>query len=167
MNIKNIILIAVVIYIFIFPDKAKAEEITVYYLKDDDVYNDMLKQTFEVENTNNSAKKIFITLDKLFNIHNVNYVPQNTKILNIEKIGKNIYINVSGEILSYGGGSTYEVGLVRQLLYNIFQFKEVDIVSIFIDNEKKYLPEGTLIDNYKRADFYAKNKHCHYSNPYN
>ncbi len=154
MGTKHIVILIILLYIFIFPDKAKAEQITVYYLEDDNVYASMLSQTFEIKNTYNTAEKTFITLDKLFNsVQNINYVPKDTKILNVEKIGKKVYVNISGEILSYGGGSTYEVGLVRQLLYNIFQFDETEIVSIFIENKKSYFPEGTLIYNYEKSDF--------------
>ena len=47
----------------------------------------MLSQNFEIKNTQNIAKKAFITLDKLFNnVQNINYVPKNTKVLNVEKI---------------------------------------------------------------------------------
>jgi len=142
------------LYIFIFPDRAKAEQITVYYLNDDNVYASMLSQTFEIKNTYNTAEKTFIILDKLFNnVQNINYVPKNAKVLNVEKIGEKVYVNISGEILGYGGGSTYEIGLVRQLLYNIFQFDETETVSIFIENKKCYFPEGTLIYNYKKSDF--------------
>ena len=156
MEIKHIVILIMLLYIFIFPDKAKAEQITVYYLEDDDVYASMLSQNFEIKNTQNIAKKAFITLDKLFNnVQNINYVPKNTKVLNVEKIGKKLYVNINSKILSYGGGSTYEVGLVRQLLYNIFQFDGIDTVSIFIENKKSYFPEGTLIYNYKKSDFLA------------
>ncbi len=151
MKIKFMILIVILLYIFIFPSKAKAEEITVYYLKDDNVYGDILKQSFQIPNNENLAKKIFITLDKLFNhIQNINYIPQNTKVLNVERIEEKVYINLSGEILSYGGGSNYEIGLIRQLLLNIFQYDEIGVVSITVNDEKRYFPEGSLVYGYER-----------------
>jgi len=151
MKIKYIIVLMILLYIFIFPAKAKAEEISVYYLKDDDVYGVILKKCFEIPNNENLAKKIYITLDKLFNcVQNINYIPQNTKVLNVERIGKKVYINLSKEILSYGGGSNYEIGLIRQLLLNIFQYDEISIISITINDEKKYFPEGSLIYSYER-----------------
>ncbi len=151
MKIKFIIIFTVLFFIFIFPAKAKAEKITVYYLKDDDVYGNILTQSFIISDSENLAEKIFITLDKLFNdIPNVQYVPENTEVINVEQIGEKAYINLSEDILGYGGGSTYEVGLVRQLLENIFQYSDINIVSIVINDEKRYFPEGSLIYGYER-----------------
>ena len=161
MNIKYILIFIMLFYIFIFPDKAYAKEVTVYYLKDDNVYENMLEKNFFIPFSDNDdkniAKKIFITLDKMFNnVQNINYIPKGTKILNIERINNALYVNISREILSFGGGSCYEIGLIRQLLYNIFQFKEINSVTIYIDNNIIFFPEGSLIHNYTRKEFNNK-----------
>ncbi len=154
MNIKFIVIIACVSFIFIFPSKAKAENSAVYYLEDDNVCGKMLKTDFEIPNNKNLSQKVFITLDKLFNnVQNINYIPKNTKVLNVERIGKKIYINLSSETLSYGGGSSYEIGLIQQILYNVFQFSEIEYATIYINNQIKYFPEGSLIYDYPKSDF--------------
>jgi len=80
MNIKYLIIIAAIIYIFIFPPKAKAEKINIYHLRNDNVYiyNDIIKTNFDISENKNTSKKAFIVLDKLFNnIQNINYVTIN------------------------------------------------------------------------------------------
>ncbi len=154
MNIKFIVITIFIFFIFIFPSKAKAEILKVYYLKDDNVCAEMLQKSFEIQPNKNLSQKIFITLDKLFNnVQNINYIPKNTKVLNVERIGNKAYINLNACALSYGGGSSFEIGITSQILYNIFQFPEIEYVTIYINNQIKSFPEGSLIYDYPKSNF--------------
>ncbi|NLO89769.1 MAG: GerMN domain-containing protein [Clostridia bacterium] len=73
-------------------------------------------------------------------------VMRGTRLLGLDVEDGTATVNLSGEALGYGGGSTAEIMFVKSLLLTLGQFPEVKRVQILIEGEKlDYLPEGTEI----------------------
>lgn len=81
--------------------------------------------------------------------------PKDVKILSLKVKDKTAYVNFSEEILSYGGGTTYEIGIVSSVVLTLTELKNIENVQFLIEGEKiKYLPEGTeIFSPLKRNNF--------------
>lgn len=97
-------------------------------------------------------KKIELLLKTYFyNDKKINYIPKDTKILNIKVINKDLFINFNQNIKNYGGNH-YETNLIRQILHNCFQFDKIQTVTFLIEGKFEVLPEGHLVFKYTRED---------------
>lgn len=73
-------------------------------------------------------------------------LPKNLKILSLKIKDKIAYVNFSKDLISYGGGATYEIGVVSSIVLTLTELKDIEGVQFLIEGEKiKYLPEGTEI----------------------
>lgn len=139
--------------LFMFkPNYINAEEIyKIYYLEDNEKISFdeyiFLKECTEKE-------KIELLLNTyVYNAKNhVIYIPEDTKILDLNLINKDLYINFNENILNYGGGSYYETNLIRLILHICFQFNNIDTVTFLIENKFMLLPESSLVYKYTRQD---------------
>lgn len=152
MKIKYITIIVFIIYIFSFPAIAKAEIVPMKYLDSCYVYEEMSEKDIYISDNKELAEKIYIIITDLFS-ENANYIPKGSKLISVEYVNNKLYLNFNNEIISYGGGSNYEIGLLRQILNNVFQFEEIKYLTIQIDNNLKYFPEGSFFHNYSRNDY--------------
>ena len=80
------------------------------------------------------------------------YMPKDAKILNVNLINNDLYINFNENILDYGGGSYYETNLIRLILHICFQFEDVNTVTFLIEDKFRLLPESSLVYKYTRQD---------------
>lgn len=155
MSLRFKLIIAFITFILVFPTRVNADELySIYYFKDDRLaYDNLLKDNYIFCGNFNTEEKAFILLESLFdNVNvNINYIPEGTKVLNVYFDKGNLIVNLSKEIKSYGGGSTYEVGLIKQILYTLFELNEVFNITIFIDGQLDYFPEGSLVYEYDRV----------------
>lgn len=71
-----------------------------------------------------------------------------TRLLNVNYDSEDrlVTINLSKEVMGYGGGAAAEVLLVKSILFTLTNIDGVDWVQILIEGENaEYLPEGTVI----------------------
>ncbi|MBO8168722.1 MAG: GerMN domain-containing protein [Thermoanaerobacteraceae bacterium] len=69
-----------------------------------------------------------------------------TRLLDIEVSGKTVVVDLSKEVVGYGGGSTAENLLVSSLIATMTQFEDIEAVQLLIEGQKiEMLPEGTDI----------------------
>lgn len=104
------------------------------------------------EEARDKAEKAFRTLivdDETKN----EFIPSQTKILSVQWDGKILVVDVSKEIGDYGGGTAIEHEIMCQLLNTAFSIQEVEVFTLLIEGEEKYLPEGTEILNYTRERY--------------
>lgn len=81
------------------------------------------------------------------------FIPSQTKVLSVQWDGKTLVVDVSKEIGDYGGGTAIEHEIMCQLLNTAFSIQEVEVFTLLIEGEEKYLPEGTEILNYTRQRY--------------
>jgi spore germination protein GerM len=82
-------------------------------------------------------------------------LPKNLKVLSLKIKNKTAYVNFSKELLSYGGGTASELGIVSSIVLTLTELKNIEKVQILIEGKRlKYLPEGTeIFYPLKRSDF--------------
>ncbi|NLM13674.1 MAG: GerMN domain-containing protein [Epulopiscium sp.] len=78
-----------------------------------------------------------------------NLIPEGTKCINYSLEDGHLTLNFSKEIKNYGGTAT-EQWIVYQILSTGFSIPEVESITVLIEGRKDYLPEGTIIDAYKK-----------------
>ncbi len=77
-----------------------------------------------------------------------------TKILDIEVSGETVIVDLSKEVIGYGGGSTSENMLVDSLVATMTQFPGIDQVQLLVDGGKlTTLPEGTDVSKPLKHSF--------------
>ncbi|BCV23193.1 GerMN domain-containing protein [Moorella sp. Hama-1] len=70
-----------------------------------------------------------------------------TRLLDLKVEGNLATVDLSSQVIGYGGGSAAETALLKSLLFTLTQFSGLDRVQILIEGKKReYLPEGTAIN---------------------
>ena len=151
MNLKSRLkVIAITVFvIFAFPQKVKASELhAVHYWS----YNEqtgeefLLRDEFEFYGNFSREEKALVLFSNLFaGTEKYSFVPKGIKILNIFILENCLYLNVSSDIKSYGGGTSYETRLKMQIIKTAINITDIDSVTLMIDGIADYLPEGSLI----------------------
>ena len=78
--------------------------------------------------------------------HLMKIIPDGTKINSVKIDGDLVIVDLSADIMSYGGGSAWERGIVRSVVLSMTELPGIKRVQFIIDGEKKeYLPQGTII----------------------
>lgn len=158
MSLKIKLIILLILILMIFPMKVDAEDIySVYYFESDNFGNEYLKSDKYYFNENISVEeKSIILLENLFNNNKIDirYVPHGTKILDVIFFDGELIININNNIKSYGGGSNYEICMIKQILYTIFEIEDIKKITLLIDGNLDFFPEGSLIYQYTRHDIY-------------
>lgn len=104
------------------------------------------------DNTENPDIKATRIIDKLISgppstsgLQSV--MPAGTKLNSVRIEGDLAIVDLNSAVESYGGGSSWEKGIVESLLLSITELPGIKRVQILIDGKtKEYLPEGTPID---------------------
>jgi len=126
--------------------KANAEDF--YYFKSDENGFDVLKkEKYEFYNSLKTEDKIYILLKNLFNNSQsmINYMPEGSKIISLSLENGELIINVNENVKNYGGGANFEIKFIEQILFNVFQFEDIENVTLLINGKVDYLPEGSVI----------------------
>ena len=152
---KILFAILIVLLIFIFPQNIGAQELDklqiFYYEIDGDgeemlaYYHIIIPAWLSVEN------RALIIFSEIFDNHNPSkmiYAPPNVQILGISfhATDSHLILNLSPDILNYGG-THFEYKLIHKLLANAANITNVNYLTILIDGQRQYFPEGTLIFN--------------------
>ncbi len=73
-------------------------------------------------------------------------IPAGTKINSVKTDGDLVIVDLSGDITSYGGGSTWERGIVRSIVLSLTELPGIRRVQFLVDGKQmEYLPQGTII----------------------
>ena len=70
-------------------------------------------------------------------------LPRETRLIKSGIKGSTLTLDFNKALISYGGGTAREDGILRQILHSAKQIKGVDRVKILIDGEIPELPEGS------------------------
>lgn len=101
----------------------------------------------------NNEERVKFILDNL--IDNapeiVNYIPDGTELLDVKIDNSHLILNFNSNLKNYGG-SHYELAMIRQILFNVFEIKEISEVTILIKGKSEYLAEGSLVYKYDREE---------------
>ncbi|NLL70675.1 MAG: GerMN domain-containing protein [Epulopiscium sp.] len=84
-------------------------------------------------------------------------IPQGTYIIDVSLEEGDCIINLSKEILQYGG-TYFEKMLSEQLLSTIFAFPQVQKMTLLIEGNHRPLTEGTELCNLERRHWEGQNK---------
>jgi germination protein M len=70
-----------------------------------------------------------------------------TKVLGVNVIGDLAEVNLSKEVMGYGGGSSAENLFIRSLLLTMTEFPHISRVQLMFEGQRlDFLPEGTEVD---------------------
>lgn len=157
MKKKVIIIILIITIISTFSNQLATADLptiyTVYTITHvEDIFNEIECNTFfEEENkitTNNLSTKELAELvfSDYFDeeICKSSYLPKGAKFLNIFLDDKHLFVNVSDDILKYGG-NFYENNLRAELIKNALEIDGVDYFTLLIEGETRFLTEGSEI----------------------
>ena len=116
---------------------------SVYYSDKNAIY--MVPMTFSSE----EKPTLNVVIEKLLtdppkNSNLVRPIWQGTKLLSIDRKADVVYVNLSKEVIAYGGGSVNEFSLVNALILTLTQIEGIKKVQLLIEGKKpQSLPEGT------------------------
>lgn len=153
---RKIIFIISLLFIFTTDVYAQDKGFVCYWVFDDDLNLKYTMEEVSFENNITSNQKVSILFDKFFNECNNNYmnfVPEGTQLIYTDLQNGQLDLYVSSEIKSYGGGSEWELTLTEGILRTAFSLPEVKSITLYIDGIIDCLPEGIILDNYRREDF--------------
>jgi spore germination protein GerM len=122
-----------------------------YYDFDEEGKEVLICEVMDLEEDNNIEENIKYTLTYLFDNINDRYtfIPESVKVSNILYINGSLYVEVSSDMLNYGGNMR-ESAIVDQLLCTVFSFDEINDFTLEIEGEREFLVEGTIINGYTR-----------------
>ncbi len=139
---------------FFKPSYVNAQEVYKIYYLENNIEEQLSFDEYIFLRKCTDEEKITLLLNTY--IYNPNkriiYMPEDTKILNVNLINNDLYINFNENILDYGGGSYYETNLIRLILHICFQFEDINTVTFLIEDKFRLLPESSLVYKYTRQD---------------
>jgi len=151
--VKILFAILFVLLIFIFPQNIGAQELDrlqIFFHEIDadgedvlNYYHITIPAWLTVENR---ALVIFTEIFNNINPEKMIYAPPNVSILGISfhAAASHLIINLSVDIMNYGGTHN-EYMLIQKLLANAASMADVRYLTILIEGQEQYFPEGTLI----------------------
>lgn len=135
-----------------YDDKGK-NNFRVYYSDQNAMY--MVPLTF----SSNDKVTLNVIMEKLLSdppkeSNLIKPIWQGTKLLSIKQEADTVIVNLSKEVIAYGGGSANESNLVNALTFTLTQVEGIKKVQLLIEGKKpESLPEGTDISNpWERPD---------------
>lgn len=149
-NLVQIIIIAsLVTEIVINPVIIKGN--TYYYEFNGQGEGKLVSDEIEFETMGNAQDNIQHILECLFNNEEkfYSFIPEGVTITNILYINGELDVEVSEDILNYGG-TAREISMVDQILATVFSYDEVNTFTLYIEEEREYLVEGMSINKYTR-----------------
>lgn len=143
-TIKILLILLPSALLFLFPQRVNAqpEVLTLHYLTGDSTYETEDFYLYGELTAQNKAEIIYSNLFSPYNSKRI-CIPEGTRLLAVDILDGMLLLDVSADILQYGGGSAYEQGLVSQIMLNASEIEGVETVTLLIEGERVYLPEGT------------------------
>ncbi|KUO48835.1 MAG: hypothetical protein APF76_18320 [Desulfitibacter sp. BRH_c19] len=148
------------------PPSEDQKIIDVYFSDPNALY--LIPMGFGVDENSSVNQMVEIAMKELvsgppLNTDLVKTIWSGTKVNSVsyEADRKLAIINLSEEVMGYGGGTSAEVFLVKSILFTLTAIDEVNEVQILIDGERvDYLPEGMEI-----SKPLSRPEHINYINP--
>lgn len=153
---KYAVIIFILALIFIFPqsiDFPDFEEMHIYHYKFcEEGEATLIPHRFFVPSWLSVEGRAWVVFSQIFNnsLEKMHFMPNNVEILDVffQHKTANLILNLSAEILKYGG-TYFEYRLIEMLLANASQIPKVDYLTILIEGHLRPLPEGTLMHKTK------------------
>jgi len=107
-------------------------------------------------------EQVYNTIESLFQWSNTedlySCIPQGTSVLSVVIEKDQCILNISQELIQYGGGTYIEKMIVEQLCATVFSFPQIQKVTILIEGMFQILPEGTEIQEIERKQWEENQK---------
>ncbi|MCT4685863.1 GerMN domain-containing protein [Vallitalea sp.] len=119
----------------------------------------LTSQEIDLKDNKNVEENIRYTLQYLFDNNEgyYSFIPEKVTITNILFINGSLEIEVSEDMLNYGG-TAREISMVDQILATVFANNEIEEFSLFIEGDREVLNEGTTIKEYTRDEWEERMK---------
>lgn len=159
--LKIIIVLLFLLLLFIFPQNVSAQPLDRMWIYYHEICEDggiqLQSYAITVPSWLDVQSRAFVVFSQIFD--NVNedkmlFVPGGVKILDVFfDVGQaHLTVNLSADISAYGG-TFFESKLVEKIFANVRGIGDVEFLTILIEGELRYLPEGTLIHKNSLALF--------------
>ena len=161
MKKSKLLIIAVLVCVsllFIFPIEANGSlaELRLYYYPYGEDGADLVYTPIVIPARFNTLERAEILFTIFFedSAYRMTFTPMYVQVLAIFFCDdtKHLTLDVSSQILSYGGGTYFEEHLTNRLLRNAQGLGAV-YFTLLIESELRYLPEGTLLNSIFLEDF--------------
>ena len=107
-------------------------------------YEELRNVPFEFIGEYSASEKATVLFSNLFS-DTYSFVPEGTRLLFASMHQDELILNVNKEMISYGGGSSYENRLQAQIILTALDIPNVNKVTLLVEGYLEYLPEGSLI----------------------
>ena len=119
-------------------DKIEYQTINVGYIYLLNDNNFLVKVNTLLSNDNNLQDRVIEIINRLINSNTnpkglKNYIPKNTKIIDIEIDNGNLSINFSKDILKVD--ESLQEKLIEGIVYSLFELKEIEKIQIYVEDE--------------------------------
>ncbi len=139
----------VTLFIFLFPQKVRASrEANLYYYTVNRGVDILAEEKIEFDKDITGSQRAYAVFSKLFTSPFNAYIPDNTKLISANINDHVLILNVSEEILKYGG-SYNETRIKELIIKNALDLEGVDCVTLLVNGDCVPLPEGSEIDEYR------------------
>lgn len=147
MQLKITILVIMLGILFLFPERVQAGQNghLHYYSPDGKGGLVWVEEEMGPDERAAAEERAFILFQAFFEGEHVGFVPDGVRLLNVQSKNGVLYVDVSREILAYGG-SYYERCLISQIVRTALDMDGVDSVTLLIEGEVCALAEGSFID---------------------
>lgn len=149
---KFIVALLTLFLLFVFPQRVSTdlEHLRIYYFEICETGNATLANYIITIpswlTVEHRAQVVFSQIFNNISPEKMVFSPQNVTILDVffHREYAHLIVNVSAEILSYGG-TTFEHYLVEKLLLNATALGQVGTFTLLIEGQPRHLPEGILL----------------------
>lgn len=148
-------IIFIILFLWLSAIDVHGEEYICSWYYDDNYNIQYTMEEIEVDEDLSIEQKVVLIFDKFFNRcnNNISLIPESTRFIDAKLTQNHLDLYVSSEIKSYGGGSAWELALVKAILDTAFNIDEVESLTLYIGGKIDFLPEGIIIDNYRKDDY--------------
>jgi len=153
-NLKLLIVLLTVLAIYAFPQEVHAEhELFFYYVQYDNNGEAVWKKTAVTVGPEPSLdRRAFALFKAFFTSELPSSVPGGTRLLQAYVIEGELFLNVSEEILQYGG--TYNETIIKEQIFRTArELDGADTITLLIEGWETPLTEGTLISHVSLPTF--------------
>lgn len=109
-------------------------------------------QACEVRQNKQEVEELFEVLFGDTSKEEENLIPEGTRLIDFKFENGSLTLNFSEEIKNYGG-TLKEQWIVYKILSTGFSIEGVQSITVLIEGQKDYLPEGTMIDAYEKKEW--------------
>ena len=146
--------------IFAFPQgvgAAESDKLTIFFYEIGDDGEDVISSYIIAIPPHLSVEaRAMLIFSEIFDNANSDkmiYAPRDVRILDVffHREYAHLVLNLSSEVMNYGG-THFEWQFVRKLIANAASIREVGYLSVLVDGQRRYLPEGTKIHEIRVYD---------------